>query len=259
MPMTETDTHIDDLRQRLGGLLADWGTEISAVMRALEDQQSLTATQVERVRALETQVNEVAELRQRIRERDVLLDRLKKTTQEKDARFAELEAKHKEACARVAELQRKIGAPDTATQLPTGGQQAEIDAMRAELAARKSLIRSLRTDAERGKALEKELAENREVIARMKESIDRHARTIAELRRSSDSWERKYRRLVEAGNDKPSSGNEMSSDGDILTDTAVELFIDETMEVDGAHTVVIDMTEPLREARGELRRKLAKG
>jgi chromosome segregation ATPase len=257
--MAKSEPQIDDLRKRLSGLLADWGTEISAVMRVLENQQALAATQFEEVRALEDQANELAKLRQRVRERDLALDHLKKKSKEKDVRLAELEREHKRACVRIEELERKLGALDKPTQHQKGGQQAEVEAMRAELAARKSLVKSLRTDAERGKTLEKKLAEDREVIATMKESIERHASTIAELRRSSDSWERKYRRLAEAANGEPSRDSDMFSDSDIFTDTAVALFLDETVEVDGSHTVVIDMTEPLREARDERRRKGQKG
>jgi chromosome segregation ATPase len=256
--MTKPAPQIDDLRERLSGLLADWEAEISAVMRALESHQSSAAAQVEKVQALENQVNELAELRQRALERDLELNRVKKSSKDKDVRFAKLEKEHETVLARVEELERKLGAPDNPVQHQKGGQQAELEALRAELAARKSLIKSLRTDAERGKAFEKELAENREVIATMKESIDRHAKTIAELRRSSDSWERKYRRVVEQGNRKSSRDSDMPPDSDILTDTGVEMFIDETMEVDGTHTIVIDMTEPLRKARDERRRKYAK-
>ena len=239
--MATSERQLDDLRERLSGLLADWETEVSAVMRALENQQSLAATHVEKVQALENQVNELAKLRQRVRERDLALDHLTTKSKEKDARLAELEKEHKNARARVEELERQLSAPDRPAQHQNGVLQDEFEAMRAELAARKSLVRSLRTDAERSKTLEKELAENREVTATMKASIDRQTRTIAELRRSSESWERKYRRLMEAWNEKSSRDS------------------DETMEVDGAHTIVIDMTEPLREARDERLRKYKKG
>jgi chromosome segregation ATPase len=257
--MAKSERQLDDLRERLSGLLADWGTEVSAVMHALENQQSLAATHVEKVQALENQVKELAKLRQRVRERDLALDHLTTKSKEKDVRFAELEKEHKNARARVEELERQLGAPDRPAQHRKGVQEDELEAMRAELAARKSLVKSLRTDAERGKTLKKEVAENREVIATMKESIDRHTRTIAELRRSSESSERKYRRLVEAWNEKLSRDSDKFSYSDDSTHTAVEQILDEPIEVDGAHTIVIDMTEPLRKARDERLRKYKKG
>jgi chromosome segregation ATPase len=257
--MAKSEPQLDDLRKRLGGLLAEWETAISAVVRALESQQSSAAAHVEKVQALEGQLSELTELRKRVRERDLVLDHLTKESKEKDLRVAELEKKYKSARARVEQLEGELGAPGKPAQPQKGGQQAEVEALRAELAARKSLVKNLRTEAGRGKTLDKELAENREVIATLKESIERHARTIAELRRSSESWEQKYRRIAEAGNAESSRDGEKFSDTDILTNTAVEMFLDEAIEGDGAHTIVIDMTEPLREARDERRRRHKKG
>jgi chromosome segregation ATPase len=267
-PQTD-DLELDDLRERLSGLLSDWGTEISAVLHALENQQSSAATQVEQVEALRSQVTELNELRQRVRDRDLALDYLKKKSNEKDVRFAALEKELETARGRIADLERQNVERDKPSQQLDGDQQAEFEAMRAELAARKSLVKSLRTDAERSKTLEKELQENRDVIARMQETIGNHAKTITELRLSCDSWERKYRRLVEGGsaeeqnvaaldpgattiqadNDQPScEGNEFTDSDIFLTETAVALFLDEAADVEAAHTIVIDMTEPLREA-----------
>jgi chromosome segregation ATPase len=215
--MAKSEPQLDALRERLSGLLADWETEVSTVIRALEDQQSLAATQVEKVQELENQVNELAKLRQRVRERDLVLDHVTKKSKEKDVRLAQLEKEHKHARARIEELERQVGAPERPALHQKGDQQHELEAMRAELAARKSLVKSLRIDAERGKTLENELAEHREVIATLKETIAELSRRLA----SRDS--------------------------------------EETGEVDGSHTVVIDMTEPLREARDERLRKHKRG
>jgi hypothetical protein len=37
------------------------------------------------------------------------------------------------------------------------------------------------------------------------------------------------------------------------------MFLDESKEIDGGRTIVIDMTEPLREARDERLKKTKKG
>jgi len=111
----------------------------------------------------------------------------------------------------------------------------------------------MRTDAERGKTLEKELAGNRELVATMKAAIDRHARTIAELRRGSDTWERKYMELAGA------AGKRLSRESDGAPRAAnAGAPVAATAEVDGTRTVVIDMTEPLRKAHDERRRKTDK-
>ena len=248
--MAKSERQIEELRERLNGLLADWGTEIAAVIRALEEQKSQAESQAENTQALENQANELAKLRQRIRERDLALDHLTKASKERDARIAELEKELKGSRARVDELERRVAAPDKPAPDSKGSQQAELEAMRAELAARKSMIKSLRGDAERGKTLEKELSSSRESMATMKASIERAARTIADLRRGSDGWEKKYRELAEAGVKR------LSRDGDVSPrDAGLAAGVEETREVDGTSTVVIDMTEPLRKARDERRRK----
>jgi chromosome segregation ATPase len=256
--MAKVEPKIDDLRERLSDLMAAWQTEISAVVGALEKQQASAATHAEQSRAFERQASELTALRERVHERDLALEQLKKASKEKDLRLAALEKERKQAHARMEDLERKLGAQDKTAQYQKGSQQAEFEAMRTELAARKSLVKSLRADAERGKALEKEFAASREAIASMKESLERHTRTIAELRKNSESWERKYRRLAEAGLKEPSR-DDSHSESDMFTETVAEMFLDETMDADGIHTIVIDMTEPLRKARDQLREKTGKG
>jgi chromosome segregation ATPase len=247
--MAQSEPPFEDLKERLGALLTDWGTEISAVMRLLEGQNGRTTGYVEKIEALENQIEELAALRKEARDKDLVLGHLKKMSKEKDDKIAELEIEHKKALARVEELVRDAGTSNERTQYQNGGQHGEFEAMRTELAARKTLVKSLRADAEKVKKVEEELEENREVIATLKESLDHHAKKMVELRRSTDSWERKYQRLLDKGK------TESSADGSLFSDTAVGVFLDETMAAEGDHTIVIDMTEPLRVARDERRKK----
>jgi chromosome segregation ATPase len=248
--MARSERQIDELRERLNGLLAEWGTEVSAVIRALEEQQSLAEAEARNSQTLENQANELTKLRQRIRERDLALDHLTKTSKERDQRFAELEKELKHARGRLEELERQLATLDKPAQPPKSVPQDEVEAMRAELAARKLLVKSLRGDADRCKALEKELAENRDAVATMKVSIARHTRTISELRVGADRWERKYRELAAA------AGKQLSRNADgVGRDAIVAPSADEAGDVDGSSTVVIDMTEPLRKANDERRRK----
>ena len=249
LPMAKPEPQIDVFRKRLSGFLADWGTEISAVLRTLENQSALATTYRKKVDALENRVKELLELGQEARDKDLAVQHFKKQLEERDNEVAGLKEEHRRALASVEKLERELGAAKQNAPYNDRGQHAEFEAMRAELAARKTLIRSLRADAERVTALGKELEENRAVIARMKKSIDRHAETIAELRRSAESWERKYRRLADAG------ARESSPDDDMLSDSAVAQFLDAAMGTEADHTIAIDMTEPLREARDTLTKK----
>lgn len=215
--MATSEPQLDDLSKRLSSLLADWGKEISTVLRALEAQKAQAATEREKAERLTAKVASQQELIATLRRDLQAADRVKGESQGNDKELAKLRKEH--------------------------------EAMRTELVARKTLVKSLRADAERVKALEKELDENREVIATMKESIERHAKTIAELRRSSDSWERKYQRLADAG------ATESSVDSNVFSETAVAEFLDDAMGAEPDHTIVIDMTEPLRAARDERSKK----
>lgn len=241
--MAKSERQIDELRERLNRLLADWGTEISAVLSLLEGQQSQSSAHSENAQALENQSNELTKLRQRVRERDMALDHLTKSSKERDARFAELEKDLKGARTRLEELERQ----------PKAVPQDEVEAMRAELAARKLLVKSMRTDADRAKALEKEHAENRDLIAKLKVTVDRHAKTIAELRRGSEGWERKYRELSEVTTKRLSR----ESDG-VPRPANAGAPAAQPKEFQGTKTVVIDMAEPLRKANDERRRRTDK-
>ena len=248
--MAKSDPSIDELRKRLTGLLADWETEISTVVRLLDDRKAAGAVRPDRSQSLDKSQThdhsaaEQADLQQRIRDRDLALDYVKKKLKEKDQQFLEFEKEREKSRIRIEELERKLGESGEAAAQPKGGQQAELEAMRAELAARKSLVKSLRADAERGKALEKELAENRKRISNMGESIERHARTIVDLRRNAESWEEKYRRLEASAAKAPA----------VRVPSAAAPAAKEA-EVDGSRTIVIDMTESLRAARDERLKK----
>ena len=70
---------------------------------------------------------------------------------------------------------------------------AELEELRSELEARKTLIKSLRSDQERVAAVCRR-ASTRSATSSgsSKPSINKHSNTIAELRRSADTWKRKY-------------------------------------------------------------------
>jgi len=121
---------------------------------------------------------------------------------------------------------------------------AEMQALRAELAARKAVIKSLRADAERFDALEARLGEKVEINSRLEESLSCHATTIADLKRSAENWRRKYQDLrLDASGQFPVEP--------AITETDIRA-IEDLQRQGGAipeHTIAIDMREPLAEAR----------
>ena len=258
MPKARSDAQIEQLKERLNGLMADWGSELSNVFELLQNHQLSAASYVKKAHALEQQLDELTSLRELVSSQDVEISDLRQRAQEQDDQYAELEAKHEQACARISELESRPAAQDGAAMQLNSRQQAEFEAMRTELAARKSVVKNLRADAERGKALEAEIAHNREVIATMRQSIERDAKLMAELKLSASRWERKYLKLAEAGSSEPSHETDFSY-STAFSETVATMFLAESAEVYGEKTIVIDMTEPLREARDERLRKNAKG
>jgi septal ring factor EnvC (AmiA/AmiB activator) len=121
---------------------------------------------------------------------------------------------------------------------------AELQALRAELEARKAVIKSLRSDAERYDALEARLEEKRRVNAKLEESLTYHATTIADLKRSAENWRRKYQDL------------RLEASGEYRVEptfTATDIRAIENLQKKGGaipeHTIAIDMRESLAEAR----------
>ena len=113
------------MRERLTGMLADWGADFSTLLNELEETRAL---------------------------------------------LQEIEA-------------------EAASQLD------ELKATRAELDARKTMIESLRGDAERAQALEAQLKEKRNLISKLEGYIDRHVTTISDLKQSVTTWKEKYTSL----------------------------------------------------------------
>lgn len=233
--MAKSNPQTTDLRQRLSKLLSDWNAEITGILGTLDDLQASAAPQDGSSGHTDSHANDLEELRQRIRDRDLALDYLKKKAKEKDARIAELEREHMKSRTRAEQIEQRLKTLATRTTPESGTQQddpqAEIEAMRAELAARKSLIKSLRADAERSTALEQKLAESRGIISKLQETIEYHTKANAKLRANPGGRER----IQDATRTEASPPSELSA-SDALTDK-------------GTGTIVIDMADSLRAAR----------
>jgi chromosome segregation ATPase len=237
--MTDPETPIGTIRERLSGLLADWGEDFSSLLTELEEKRARldkletdTVDNTQKFESLSRQVeaqdtlieslnldaDEATALRQEIHDRDLELEkksaeigskqelisalrqdtegigRLKGDGRVKDQEIARLMIEKGQAEQHAAELTAEFNIL-TASTLTGIDTAAELEAVRAELEARKSVIESLRGDAGRAQALEAQLEEKRDVIAKLEVSVDRHAGSIAELQQTIASWRAKYAAL----------------------------------------------------------------
>lgn len=272
------DVEVARLRERLAGQLADWGAEFSSVLEALQgarrelderdgriaeldarlataEQQAQDNSEIERLTAeLAAQQAELAdrdELLRSLREQnDQLHERLDsaaETTaelQHRDAEIARIRRQKKQAEDHVAELLEELRSLRESTHEDASNEAAEIAALRAELDARKTLIKSLRADAERVGALDTLLEEKNTVVQTLEESLNRQSETMAELRRNAEFWKNKYR----------------GSQGDHGSTTTITSRRPDPEQVSrmleaaggedvGDRTIAIDMRQALLEAR----------
>jgi DNA repair exonuclease SbcCD ATPase subunit len=286
--MAELQTPIPELRERLTSLLADWGAELSMVLRELEvkrarldDIESSRETheaeteslkqelrsQSELLQSLRADAEQVEPLRDALREKDLeserlsselsskqeliralrrdaeSLDRLKGDLKLKDKEIARLQSDWERAEHRAAEMRAEL---DVLREGQAEREDAsELEAVRAELEARKSLIKSLRADAGRVGMLESQLDEKREIIGQLESSINQNADTIAELKRLADMWKKKYQVL--RGAEIEATSAQLPA----FTETDVRVI--ERLHADAGkapdRTIAIDMRKSLLEAR----------
>jgi hypothetical protein len=119
--------------------------------------------------------------------------------------------------------------------------------MRADLEARKTLIKSLRSDQERIGPLQASLQEKQEIISQLEAAVNKNSSTIAELRRSAETWKRKYFALK---GDSPTATTSVTLPA--LSDTDVRVIEQVDRKVGGVNqqaTIAIDMRRSLLEAR----------
>jgi chromosome segregation ATPase len=290
--MTDLETPIGTIRERLSGLLADWGADFSSLLTELEEKRARldeletdAADKTDRVGALSRQVeaqdtlieslnleaDEATALRKEIHDRDLELEkksaeigskhelisalrqdtegigRLKGDGRVKDQEIARLVIEKEQAVQHAAEL--------TASTLTGIDTAAQLEAVRAELEARKSVIESLRGDAERAQALEAQLEEKRGVIAKLEVSVDRHAGSIAELQQTVASWRAKYAALKSR---EPSAGSATSPALPVLTGGELQ-SLESAEDVSGDltdATVSVDMRESLLKTQQALGNKI---
>jgi chromosome segregation ATPase len=289
--MTDSTATIQDLRDRLTGLLADWGTELAVVLKELDEKRARVAeleggaagraSEIEAlqqridgqntlIEALRGDAEEVGKLRAEVRARDLELervtseleskkelvralrrdgdgaDKLKNESKQKDRDLEELRSKLQRAESKASEAAEQLAGEREAAAGKASEEQAEIDALRSELEARKTVIKSLRADQERVTALQASLEEKRDVIEQLEASINRHSNTIAELRRSVDTWKRKYQAVK---GDSPTATTSVNIQSLSDTDVRVIEQIEKSSGGKNDATIAIDMRRSLLEAR----------
>jgi len=289
--MTEPTASIQSLRDRLTGLLADWGAELAEVLKELEEKRARVAElesgsagradeleqlqqrvdgQNTLIEALRGDAEEAQKLRAEVRSKDLEFervsseleskkelvralrrdtdgnDRIKTEARNKDREIDELKSKLQRAEKQAAEAAAQVASLREAAAGKEGEEQAEIESLRAELDARKTVIKSLRSDQERVAQLQASLDEKRGVVEQLEATISRHSNTIAELRRSVDTWKRKAQALR---GDSPLASSSVTLPA--LSDTDVRVIEELEKKTGGKNdaTIAIDMRRSLLEAR----------
>jgi len=254
--LTELD-HKQSLVEKLRGKAAQHDERVEELERQLEAQSELMG-------GLQDDIAASNRLRKEIQERDVEMDRLTSELQSKQELISALrsdaetsqhlrdELRTKEQ--RISELESaNRGAREDAQRLArevedlTERAQSEIDsaseveALRAELDARKSLIQSMRSDLKRLGNMEAELDEKRQVIGKLEDSVDRHAQTIQDMHATID-------RLREQSARKPVT-RKLLATGETLPPLSSADLQRALEDSEVEHTIAIDMRESLIEAR----------
>jgi len=280
---------IQGLRDRLTGLLADWGAELVEVLRELEEKRKRVAEleggaagrsdEVEQLKqriegqdtlieALRSDSEDASRLRAELRTRDLEFERVSSELESKKElvralrrdtdgvdrvrtesrrEVEELKGKLQRAEAQVVKASQELAVLREATDSKNNEEHTELEELRADLEARKSLIKSLRSDQERLEPLQASLQEKQEIIAQLEGAMNRHSSTIAELRRNVESWKGKY--MAVKGESSTAS---TSVDIPALSDTDVRVIEQIEKKAGGVKqesTIAIDMRRSLLEAR----------
>ena len=253
--LDETETELDEVRSRSGGD----DRKLQTLESRVEGQAELIETlrhEAAEANILQAEVRakdlEIERLRSEIESKQDLvhalrrdagsLETLKAEKEEQDEELAKQRADLELAERRLDDLRAEYQALNENSISDAADEHAELVAVRAELEARKALVKSLRADAERVTMLEEQLEAKRETVAALEESINRHVETSAELKRSGETWKRKYQELRGVG----ATSNELP----VLAADDVHLM--QRLELDEKttdRTLAIDMSRPLSEAR----------
>jgi chromosome segregation ATPase len=161
MDMTEPTATIQGLRDRLTGLLADWGTEVASVLKELEEKRARVA---ELEGGAAGRKNELEALQQRIDGQNTLIEALRGDAEE------------------VSKLRAEVRAKDL-----------EFERVSSELESKKELVRALRRDGDgadrlksEAKQKDRELEELKAKLQRAETKASESAAELAVLREAAE-------------------------------------------------------------------------
>jgi chromosome segregation ATPase len=264
---------LEALRQEFDAALASLFTELDqareavAELKGAEDDQAGKLQQAEErigaqdelIETLNQELQEAKRLRSEIRERELDIERMRSELSSKNELVSAVREQTNRATAQIGELQRELAEAREQSADATAMDNAEIVALKAELEARRSMIRNLREDAARAETLESQLDAKRETISMLEESIEQHVHTIADLRKSADAWKLKYM-AVKGG--PTADSEETLTQQPAFTDTEIEALreFDPNADTDSASdkTLSIDMRDVLEAVRAQKAQKAQK-
>ena len=278
MPIGAPSSHrclkeLEDKRARvaeLEGGAAGSRSETEALLQQIEALQQRVDGQNTLIEALRGDAEEASKLRAEVRNKDLDFervsseleskkelvralrrdgdgsDRLKSESRQKDREIEELRSKLTRAESKASEAVEQVAGLREKAAGKASEEQAELEALRAELETRKTVIKSLRADQDRVTALQASLDEKRDIIEQLEASINRHSNTLAELRRSVDTWKRKYEA---AKGDSPTATTSINLPSLSDTDVRVIEAIEKAPVGKPEATIAIDMRRSLLEAR----------
>ena len=224
-------------------------TEEAAEVRIFRDEVRERDLEIERLNSeLKTKDDLMKELRSQLEEVDQLKAKVGQSEKKVFEQQYELDRQQKaldRAARDVAGLQDELKAESERAADETVVEHAELVALKSELDARKTMVRSLKADAEGAESLGAQLEAKREAINSLECAIDQHVETISELRHSVDAWKAKY---------KAAKGEKFEDYDQTMTElpTFAASEADElknSQQKPSDQTVAIDMRESLALAR----------
>lgn len=254
--LAELEERVQHQNELIETLKAD-AESAAGLRRAVQERDD----ELERLR---TELAGREDLVQALRRDAEQVDRLRSDARRTERELEDLRGQNARLDSEAKRLEGVVAALEQSVHEESAEGSAEIEALRAELDARKSLIRSLRADADRARTLDRRLEEEREVIQQLEQTINRHADTMTDLRRTAELWKRRCRELKgDAGDasaiETATAAARSASEAGGATTTSLPAFADtdlaavaEHLQKDGAaadRTVAIDMRRSLIEAR----------
>ena len=286
--MTDSTPTIQGLRDRLTGLLADWGAELAVVLKELEEKRARVAElegaaannaevdqlrqqvegQTQLIETLRVDAEEAQKLRAEVRTRDLEFERVSSELESKKELVRALrrdtdgvDRVRTESRREVEDLKGKLQRAEAQAAKAT----AELTALREGSESKKaeddSELEALRADVEARKSLIKSLRSDQERIAPLQATLQEKQETIAQLEAAMNknsniiaelrrSVDNWRRKYLALKGDSPTATTSVTLPA--LSDTDVRVIEQVDKKGGGVNqqaTIAIDMRRSLLEAR----------